>query len=113
MLFARSKDLYVVMMQKESLGVVRNVPTEALCLRVRENYPPYYIELLAENLHNLNGSRSHRSTGAEDSRSTILVQLLVVLGGDNTTHNNYDILPTELLELCDNLGNKCEVARSE
>lgn len=40
MLFARSKELYVVMMQKESLGVVRNVPTEALCLRVRENYPP-------------------------------------------------------------------------
>ena len=86
-------------------------PFEALLYDSSANALP--LAGLAQDLHNLDSCSSHWSTRAEDSCSTVLIELVVVLSRDNTTHNNYDILSTELLELSDDLRNECEVTSSE
>ena len=69
--------------------------------------------LLHQQLQHLDRRLRDRSTGAEDSGSAILIQLIVILSGNYTTHNNDDILATQLLQLGDDLGNQREVACSE
>ena len=67
--------------------------------------------LLCQDIEHLDSCSCNGSTRAEDCRSTLLIQLIVVLCGDNTTYYNYDILAAQLRELCDDLGKEGEVNR--
>ena len=60
------------------------------------------FKLLAQqDLEDLDGSGSDRCTGAEDSGSTSLVQIVVVLMRDDTADDYHDIFTAQFLELFD------------
>ena len=69
--------------------------------------------LTQQDLEDLDGSGSDRSTRAEDSGSTGLVQIVVVLVRDDTTNDNHDIFTAQFLELFDNLRYQRLVAGSQ
>lgn len=98
---------------EEPLGIVALHFPRGLTQSVSAATAALDQRLRVEDIQNLNRCRSYWSTRAEDSRSTILVELVVVLSWDNTTHNNYDILTTELLKLCNNLRYKGKVTCCE
>ena len=68
---------------------------------------------MVQDVQNTDSSIGNRSTGAKDSSGTVLIELLVVLGGDYTTNNNHDILTAEFSQLCDDLGHQSQVTRSQ
>ena len=69
--------------------------------------------LTQQDLEDLDGSGSDRCTRTEDSGSTGLVQIVVVLVRNDTTDDNHDIFTAQFLELFDNLRHQSLVAGSQ
>ncbi len=61
----------------------------------------------------LASSLGYRSTRTENGSYTCLIKEVIVLCGNYTTGNHYNILTAQLLELFDNLRNQCLVSGSQ
>src|SRR5574344_1045503 len=57
-----------------------------------------------QEFHDGAGGFGYGSTGAKDTGYTSLVQVVVVLGGDDTTGDDQDVFAAQLLELFNDLG---------
>ena len=66
------------------------------------------VELLLseEQFHDLASGLGYAGAGAEDGGCTCLVEEVIILCGDNTTHDYHDILAAQFLEFLDYLRNQ-------
>ena len=74
---------------------------------------PYGLLLAQQNVHDFAGGFGHGGTGTEDGGNASLVEEVVVLGGDDTTGNDHDVLATELLQFLDELRDEGLVTGSQ
>ena len=59
--------------------------------------------LIQQDLHHLNGRVGHRGAGAEDAGHAGLVEEVVVLGRNDTTGSDHDVLASKFLQFFDEL----------
>ena len=74
---------------------------------------PYGLLLAQEDVHDFAGGLGHGGTGTEDGSDASLVEEVVVLGGDDTTGDDHDVLATEFLQFFDELRDEGLVTGSQ
>ena len=77
------------------------------------NYRMWDLLLIQQDVHDFASGLGHGGTGTEDGSDTSLVEEVVVLGGDDTTGNDHDVLTTKFLQLLDELRNEGLVTGSQ
>ena len=71
------------------------------------------VLLSEEQFHDLASGLGYAGAGTEDSGCTCLVEEVIVLCGDNATHNYHDILAAQFLEFLNYLRNQSLVTSSQ
>ena len=61
---------------------------------------------IEQNLHHLDSGLRNGSTGTEDGSDASLIEEVVVLGGNDTTSNDHNVLTTKLFQLFNQLRNE-------
>lgn len=66
-----------------------------------------------EDFKHADGRRGDACAGAEDGGHSRTIEVVVVLGGDDTAGGDHDVVAAKFLQLLDNLGHEGLVACGE